>query len=139
MRNKAQVRVCFATLLLLTAVGPVLNAMRRPNLATAFSDNQKKYNYALIYGTIWDSSDHPVGGVPVKIRRASEKKPKWELVSDRSGEFAQRVPAGKQDYIIEADIKMPKGRSKPQTTVHVENDERVDVSLHLNQQELPRK
>ena len=51
-------------------------------------------DYALIYGTVWGPDDHPVAGVPITIRRASDKKPKWELVSDRSGEFAQRVPVG---------------------------------------------
>ena len=68
----------------------------------------------MIYGTVWGPDNHPVAGVPIKIRRAIDKKPKWELTSDSSGEFAQRVPAGRQDYIVEADIKMPKGQPKPQ-------------------------
>lgn len=91
--------------------------------------------FALIFGTVWDKNDRPVYGVPVKIRLASEKKEKakWELVSNHTGEFAQRVPAGKADYIVWADIKTAKGTPKPQRTVHVENDERVDISLHLNQ------
>ncbi len=72
-----------------------------------------------------------MAGVPIKIRPASDKKAKWELVSDSSGEFAQRVPAGRQDYIIEADIKMPKGQPKPQVTAHIEDDERQDVGIHL--------
>ncbi len=91
--------------------------------------------YALIFGTVWDKDDRPAYGVPIKIRPASQKKEKakWELVSNHTGEFAQRVPAGKADYIVWADIKVPKGTPKPQKTVHVENDERVDISLHLNQ------
>ncbi len=48
-------------------------------------------------------------GVPIKIRRATDKKAKWELVSDSNGEFAQRVPPGKMDYIIQADIKTAEG------------------------------
>lgn len=75
-------------------------------------------------------------GIPIKIRRASDKKAKWELISDHSGEFAQRVPPGEQDYIIVADIKTPKGQPKPQATVHIDSDERQDVSLHLTQEEL---
>jgi len=93
-------------------------------------------DYALIYGTIWGPGDRPVYGVPIKIRRASDKKAKWELMSDHSGEFAQRVPAGRQDYIIVADIKMPKGQPQPQVTVHIDDDERQDVSLHLTQEQL---
>ena len=51
--------------------------------------------YALIFGTVWGPDDHPVYGITVKIRRVPDKKPKWELFSDHSGEFAQRVPPGK--------------------------------------------
>ena len=59
------------------------------------------------------------------------KKVRWELMSDHSGEFAQRVPTGQADYIIWADIKTGKGQSKPESRVHIENDERVDINLHL--------
>ena len=91
-----------------------------------------KKDYALIYGTVSDANDHPVAGVPITIRRASDKKPEWELVSDHRGEFAQRVPVGPRDYIIQADIKTPKGQSKPETAVHVDSDERKDVSIRLS-------
>lgn len=91
-----------------------------------------KKNYALIYGTVWDADDHPVAGVPITIRRASDKKPKWELVSDKRGEFAQRVPIGAQDYIIQANFKTPNGQPKPEITVHIEDDERKDVSIRLS-------
>jgi len=91
-----------------------------------------KKDYALIYGTVWGPGDHPRAGVPVTIRRAFDKKPKWELVSDRSGEFAQRVPVGAQDYIVQADIKTPKGQPKPEVTVHIDDDERKDVSLRVS-------
>jgi len=93
-------------------------------------------DYALIYGTVWGPDDHPVAGVPIKIRRTSDKKAKWELVSDHNGEFAQRVPIGTYDYVIEADIKMPKGQPKPQTTAHIDNNERTDVGLHLTKEML---
>lgn len=96
------------------------------------NDQKKaKYDYALIYGTVWDQHDQPVYGVPVKIRRADQKKAKWELVSDHQGEFAQRVPVGKADYIVWADIKVPKGQQKPETKAHIEDNERIDISLHL--------
>jgi len=98
-----------------------------------------KKDYALIYGTVWGPDGHPVAGIPVTIRRASEKKAKWQLVSDHSGEFAQRLPVGAQDYIIEADIKVPKGQPRPQVTVHINDDERQDTSLHLTQEQLSRK
>lgn len=102
---------------------------------TRTSDSAKN-DYALIYGTVWGPDNRPVAGVPIKIRRASDKKAKWELTSDRRGEFAQRVPVGTQDYIVEADIKTPKGQPKPRSTAHIDNDERTDISLHLTKQEL---
>lgn len=89
-------------------------------------------DYALIFGTVWDVQERPAPGVRIKIRREGDKKPKWELVSDARGEFAQRVPPGNADYVVWADIKGPKDAPKPETKVHVENDERVDISLHLN-------
>ncbi len=93
--------------------------------------NKAKYDYALIYGTVWDKDNHPVYGVPIRIRRADQKKAKWEVVSDHQGEFAQRVPVGKADYVIWANVKTSKGQQKPETKAHIENNERIDVSLHL--------
>jgi hypothetical protein len=93
--------------------------------------------YALIFGTVWGPDDRPVYGVTVKIRRATDKRPKWELYSDHSGEFAQRVPAGKADYVVWADLKGVKTTDgqklhlAQEVDVHVEYDERVDIGLHL--------
>ena len=91
------------------------------------SDNKAKQPYALIFGTVYGANDRPVYGVKVTIQREGQKKPKWELVSDHRGEFAQRVPAGEADYVITTDDKHP----APEVKVHVTNDERVDVTVHL--------
>ena len=106
-----------------------------PAFAQSSSPPPKK-DYALIFGTVWGPDDRPVAGVPIEIRRAVDKKAKWRLISDHSGEFAQRVPAGEQDYVVEADMKAPKGQPRPQLKVHVYGDERQDISLHLTQEEL---
>jgi hypothetical protein len=93
--------------------------------------------YALIFGTVWGPDHHVVYGVKVKIRRITGKKAEWEVYSDHSGEFAQRVPAGPADYVLSArrgDYKSRDGsklRPGKEVTVHVESDERVDVGLHL--------
>ena len=100
-------------------------------LAGAQDSNAPAKDYALIYGTVWGPDNTPVAGVPVSIRRATDKKAKWQLVSDRRGEFAQRVPPGKQDYIIVAEIKVAKGEPKPQVMVAIDDNERKDVGLHL--------
>jgi hypothetical protein len=93
--------------------------------------------YALIFGTVWGPDNRPVYGVKVSIRRMPDKKPKWEVYSDHAGEFAQRVPAGEAEYRIEPDLKGIKTEDghalhlAEEVTVHVEYDERVDMSLHL--------
>jgi hypothetical protein len=95
-------------------------------------------HYALIFGTVWGPDDRPVYGVKVLIRRADQKKPKWELYSNHTGEFAQRLPAGPADYVIRAEAKSVKAISNnklhpgSEVTVHIVAEERVDVGLHLN-------
>jgi len=113
--------------LLVVAITPRLLA-ERPS---------KEKPTALIFGTVWDPDSRAVYGVKVKIRRADEKKYRWELYSDHRGEFAQRVPAGKADYVVTADLKgfkPPPGKHlQPvqEVTVHIENEERADIGLHL--------
>ena len=65
----------------------------------------KPKDTALIFGTVWGPDDRPVHGVPVKIRRAGDKRAKWEVYSNGLGEFEQAVPVGRQDYVIQADLK----------------------------------
>lgn len=101
------------------------------------AQRSKEKPYALIAGTVWGPDNRPVYGVTVKIRRSTDKKPKWEVYSDHHGEFAQRVPAGEADYILSADLKHFKtADGRPlhlvqEVTVHVYNDERADTGLHL--------
>src|ERR1700758_2814984 len=127
---------CIARLL----VGLLLFAVLSPIISQASGDQfDPRKPYALIFGTVWGPNDRPVYGVHVKIRRADQKKAKWELYSDHQGEFAQRVPAGKADYIVWTDLKGFKflNGSKllagEEVTVHVEGDERQDIGLHLKQ------
>lgn len=102
------------------------------------SGSEKLQPYALIFGTVWSPDGRPVYGVKVKIRRADEKKARWELYSNHTGEFAQRLPVGKADYIVWADVKdykLPSGKKLkpgPEVTVHIDGDERSDIGLHLD-------
>ena len=105
--------------------------------ASRASEQPKEKPYALIFGTVWDPDGRPVYGVKVKIRRADQKKAKWEVYSNHSGEFAQRVPAGAADYVVWADFKKLKSssgknlRPGPEVKVHIDNEERADTGLHL--------
>ncbi len=106
-------------------------------------DKDLRRNYALIYGTVWNRAEHPVYGAVVKIRREGQKKAHWQLFSDHRGEFAQRVPAGTADYVVWVDdtrrVSDPlvmRRKLKPgqvETKVHIENDERADIGLHLTE------
>jgi hypothetical protein len=117
----------FACLTLLLTINSSLQAREQPTPAA----------YALIFGTVWGPDDRPLYGVEVKIRCAGEKKARWEVHSNRLGEFEQRVPAGKQDYVLWADLSGYKNsaykhlQAGSEVTVHVESDERVDPGLNL--------
>lgn len=109
-----------------------------PHTRAAAREPAKEKPYALIFGTVWGPEGQTLYGVKVKIRRADQKKPHWELYSDHHGEFAQRVPADKADYLVEAetkDYKLPSGKHlQAGTTVTVHMDDpavRYDVGLHL--------
>ncbi len=132
-RGKVLLACCAALLLPLACGAP--GAIAFPSPHSDPQNNTPSKDYALIVGTVWGPDDHPVAGVPVRIHSATGKKAKWDLVSNQRGEFAQRVPAGRQDYIIQADVKTPKGQPKPQITVQIEDNERKDVGLHLSKLE----
>jgi hypothetical protein len=114
----------------------LLPTFSSPNNLLAAQKSKEK-PYALIVGTVWGPDNRPVYGVPVKIRRSKDKKPKWEVYSDHHGEFAQRLPPGDSDYILSADlkhVKTPDGqplRLVQEVTIHITGEERVDTGLHL--------
>jgi hypothetical protein len=112
----------------------------------ASKDKPKKEKpYALIFGTAYGPDDRPLYGVKITVRPKNKKHPSWELISDHRGEFAQRVPAGTNDYLVhgEAEYAPVGADGKPQlskkvrlrgeTRVHVDNEERRDISVHLTE------
>lgn len=110
-------------------------------VSAAFAQERGKAKpYGLIVGTVFGPDGRGVYGVKVKIRRATDKdkKARWELYSNHTGEFAQRVPVGPGDYVVWADVKdfkLADGRRPdpgPPSTVHISGDERTDIGLHLN-------
>src|SRR5437763_11350531 len=116
-------------------LGLAISSLQEP--CTAFAEDKHDKPYALIFMTVWGPDNRPVYGVKVKVRRADQKKAKWEGFSDHRGEFALRVPPGPADYVVFADLKgykLPDGRHlQPgdEIKVHLDNDERADVGLHL--------
>jgi hypothetical protein len=131
------IRSTIVFILAFELVVALCSTMGASSAPTDNTDGKKKIApYALIFGTVWDAQNRPAYGVPIKIRRADQKKAKWELRSDHRGEFAQRVPAGAGEYVIWADLKAPKGHKHwkaPETKAVIQNDERIDVTLHLTE------
>ncbi len=127
MTTPRQTAVGLAAVVLLWSASAGVAAPSPP----AEKEKKKEKPYALIFGTVFGPDSRGVAGVKVKIRRSDQKKAKWELYSDSRGEFAQRVPAGKADYVIWADLPGPKDQPRQEVTARVENDERVDIGLHL--------
>lgn len=103
------------------------------------AQRSKEKPFAVIVGTVWGPDDRPVYGVTVKIRKSTDKpkKVRYEVYSDHHGEFEQRLPAKEAEYIVWADLKGYKPEDgKPlhlvkEVTVHIYNDERQDIGLHL--------
>jgi|SRR5215831_19015496 len=129
---------CLVIILLLILTGNLapLNPFASAQAGTPDASASHEKPYALIFGTVWGPDERPIYGVKVKIRRASDKKAKWELYSNHTGEFAQRVPAGKEDYIVWADLKGIKfsngsALQGQEVAVHITYDERQDIGLHL--------
>jgi len=127
MSKRFAVRLVSALCIFLFFIsGPVIYGQSKNSSAR---DND---DYALIFVNVFNAQGLSVHGVPIKIRRADEKKARWEGLSDNRGEFAQRVPPGKMDYIIWVDLKDKAAAKKTEVKVSIEYDERQDISLHLN-------
>ena len=116
------------------------------------SKNQHEHEYAVMIGNVFNKAGRPVYGTKIRIRKLDQKKPKYQLVSDHNGEFAQRVPPGPADYVLWIDrgkrseptaeqvAAMPVQtaehgpvRGTNAVRVHIEKDERVDIGLHPEQ------
>ena len=121
----------------------VFAALLQPS---ALADKKKpEKSYGLIFGTAYGPDDRPLYGVKITIRRLGKKHSRWELVSDHRGEFAQRVPPGRADYVIQGEAEYAptgpdgkpqmskKKRLKGEAKVHIENEERQDIGLHLTE------
>jgi len=71
-----------------------------PTGMSSSSGKQQKNSHAndfLIIGTVFDPKGYAFPGVELKVRRAAEKKYRWDSYTNSRGEFAVRVPQG-SDY-----------------------------------------
>jgi hypothetical protein len=65
----------------------------------------------LIFVTLFDGQGFALPGAKVRVRRANEKKYRWEAISDRRGELGVRVKQGAEyEVTIEARGLQPQTR-----------------------------
>jgi|GEM_PF-4914377 len=88
----------------------------------------KTADYALIKGSVFREDGFSIQGAHVSCRRVSDSKPKWKTSSGEGGEFAFRLPVGKMQYMVTAELEGFEPASK---TVEIANDERQDISIVL--------
>lgn len=72
--------------------------------SSSSSSKHKPIPSFLIIGTIFNENAFSLPNVQVRIRRAGEKKFRWETTTNSRGEFAVRVPPG-YEYEVLAHIK----------------------------------
>ncbi len=79
----------------------------QPQSSSSANSGKQKYSHAndfLIRGTVFTDKALSFPGVQLRIRRAGEKKFRWEDRTNSRGEFAIRVPQGTQ-YEMVVDVK----------------------------------
>lgn len=88
----------------------------------------KQKRYALLAGTLFTQEGFSLPGVRITIQRKGKHKPRWRAVSDRRGEFAVRLPAGRGTYEVTTHSKDRQNQTK---TVEIHGEERVDILFRL--------
>jgi hypothetical protein len=79
----------------------------KPATTESSSSNKGKHSHAndlLIRGTVFDNRGLSLSATRLRIRRAGEKKGRWETQTNSRGEFAIRVPRG-SEYEVAAEAK----------------------------------
>jgi hypothetical protein len=74
-----------------------------PQSSSSANSGKQKYSHAndfLIRGTVFTDKALAFPGVQLRIRRAGEKKFRWQDSTNSRGEFAIRVPQGAQYEMV---------------------------------------
>ncbi len=81
---------------------PTATPAQQTPAATPSKPGKQKYSHAndfLIHGTVFTDKALSFPGVQLRIRKAGEKKFRWESHTNSRGEFAVRVPQG-SEYVM---------------------------------------
>ena len=74
-----------------------------PSAPVSSSSKHSRNSHAndfLIIGTVFTDKAYAFPGVHLRVRRATEKKFRWETYTNSRGEFAIRVPQGAEYEIV---------------------------------------
>ena len=82
----------------------------------------------LIVGTVFDEKALSFPGAEVRVRRADEKKFRWETHTNSRGEFAVRVPEG-FEYEVVVRAKHYQDQAKSVTTNNGDIQQRLSIKL----------
>jgi hypothetical protein len=96
------------------------NPVSQPQSSSSAQSGTQKYSHAndfLIRGTVFTDKALAFPGVQLRIRRAGEKKFRWEDSTNSRGEFAIRVPQGAQYEMV----VHPKGFAEQARTIDARN------------------
>lgn len=81
----------------------------------------------LLFGTVFDERGFARPGAEIRIRRAGERKWRWNTLSDRRGEFAVRVPpGGEYELMLRA-----KGSQEELRKIDARSRNRLDLVFRL--------
>jgi len=87
----------------------------------------------VIFTTVFTEQGFALPGARVRVRRADEKKFRWEATSDRRGEFAIRVP---QDADYEMTVEA-RGYKMQIQKVDATDGNRADLTIRMEPQSGP--
>jgi hypothetical protein len=96
-----------------------------PDSSSARKSKHSRADDLVIRGTVFNERGLAFPGVKLRIRRADQKKSRWETYSNSRGEFAVRVPKG-PDYEIAAESK---GFARQSQAINGQSEE--NVVLHM--------
>lgn len=82
----------------------------------------------IVFGTVFTAQGFALPGAEVRLRRAGEKKDRWQARSDSRGEFAFRVPL---DLEYELSVKAA-GFEPEARKVDARQGNRTDLTLRLH-------
>jgi hypothetical protein len=84
-------------------------------------------NDFLVFGTVFSEKGFALPGAEIRIRRAGEKKYRWQAFSDRRGEFAFHVVGGAE---YEMSVRA-KGHQEQAQKVDAKAGNRADLVIHM--------